>query len=166
MDLQDILKQLKSIDADADYTRRSRHAIIGGSHARAAKGGVIHFVFHTIAEGSAIALAGVLLFLVFAGFSTWNFISPFGTASLDPLSLHAEAEAIDIQVQLTNLAYPEVVSEETSTIPIAPGLITRNVRNEAHREAKALGITSGSASSSEADAHSITIDEALERLSE
>lgn len=168
MDLHDILKQLKAIDPDAHYTRRSRHAIIGGhaAHGRATRGGVMQFIFHTIAEGSAIALTGVLLLIVFAGFSTWNFISPFGTASLDPISLRAEAEAIDIQVQLTKLAYPETIHEETSTVAIAPALTSPHLNNEVQREAKALGIPALPVSSSSEMQQPATIDEALDRLAQ
>ncbi len=165
MEIKDILKQLKSIQPDADYTRRSRHALLHGRAFRGrARGGVIQFVVDTLAHGSAIALAGALILLIFAGFSTWNFLSPFEIKSLDPTSLRAEAEAIDIQIKLTNLAYPEVPRNETTTTPFSRAAAPRDLTKEVQREAEAMGIAS--ASSSEEGAHPVTIEEALDRLAQ
>ena len=64
---------------------------------------------NALQSGSAIALTGALLFLLIGGFSIARFLETSG--GLDPYSLRAEAEAIDIQIQLAQLAYDAPASE-------------------------------------------------------
>ena len=164
MDYNDIFKQLKSITPDADYTRRSRRAILKTGYPTARRFGVFSYIGTMIAEGSAIALAGVLLLLIMTGFSTWEFLSPFELKSLDPASLRAEAEAIDIQVQLTQLAYPDLHRNETTTaIQAATGtrIIEESaIKAEVREQAKQLGITAASSS----EEKSTSINDALDQL--
>src|SRR5271157_5112618 len=105
MDLLNLLKKLKNIEPDPRYTAESRSRIIGTSPSGV--GGVWRAVLHSIQFGSAVALASVLLILIVGGFSAWQAFSPLKLSSLDPASLRAEAQAVDIQIQLTDIAYPE-----------------------------------------------------------
>jgi hypothetical protein len=129
------LKELKSISPDAGYTRRSRSLLVEAPITQKPLSPwrvlVTSFQF-----GSAIALTAVLLLVIIGGFSAWKMISPFRLGSLDPASLQAEAEAIDIQIELTNLAYPEVnrgASAETTprTTQAAPAPTTEAASSEA-----------------------------------
>jgi hypothetical protein len=107
--MQNIIRQLKrlqSIAPDPDYTRRSRSLLVAAPVTQKPLSPwrvlVTSFQF-----GSAVALTAALLVIVLAGFSAWKILPPFRLGSLDPASLRAEAEAVDIQIKLTNLAYPE-----------------------------------------------------------
>ena len=162
MKLTELIKQLKSIEADAEYTARSRHAIMGGAQ-KAPRLTIFSYIGRALAEGSAIVLAGALLIVIMAGFSTWEFLSPFELKSLDPVGLRAEAHAIDIQIQLTNLAYPDVPHNESTTIPVAVGITSKSAKDEARQEAQSLGLTPATSSDETAP---VSIDDALDRLAQ
>ena len=171
MDIQKLIKKLKSIEADAAYTARSRHALVGGTQ-KAPRLTIFSYIGRALAEGSAIALAGALLIVIMAGFSTWEFLSPFELKSLDPAGLRAEAHAIDIQIQLTNLAYPDlprgeafrgVPHNESTTLPVAVEITSKSVKDEVRQEAQSLGLASATSSGETAP---ISIDDALDRLAE
>jgi len=106
MDLFHELKKFKKIDPDPAYVRRSREMILSSIP----EDPVLspwRILVHSVQFGSAVTLAVVLLMLVLGGFSAWRFLSPFKLSSLDPASLKAEAQAIDIQIQLTKINYEE-----------------------------------------------------------
>ena len=166
MDIQKIIKILKSVEADAAYTARSRHTIMGMRRG-APRLTVFSYIGTMLAEGSAIALAGALLLLIMTGFSTWEFLSPFELKSLDPAGLRAEAHAIDIQVQLTLLAYPDVLRNQSTTAPraISTQETTQEtaIKAEAQEQAHELGLN---AETSSKEKTTTTINDALDRLAE
>ncbi len=142
------LKRLQSITPDSGYTRRSRSLLVTAPITQKPLSPwrvlVTSFQF-----GSAIALTAVLLIVIIGGFSAWKLISPFRLGSLDPASLQAEAEAVDIQIQLTNLAYPEK----------APGAAAESTV----RAIRAPETTATEATSTE---EKVGVDEALDILAE
>jgi hypothetical protein len=167
MDLINLLKELKQIEADRAYTSRSRSLIVGTSRPGGVAG-VWRTVVHSIQFGSAVALASVLLILIVGGFSAWQAFSPFKLSSLDPASLRAEAQAVDIQIQLTDIAYPEPSLERgsstaVSTLPsaAAPAPIKLQTPKGA-ANGPALTTPDGTLAAPPA----IGIDEALDRLAE
>jgi hypothetical protein len=111
-DLISKLKRLQSITPDPDYTRHSRSLLIKTPIAPKSLS-LWRVVVTSFQSGSVIALTAILLLVILGGFSAWQAISPFRLGSLDPASLRAEAEAIDMQIELTNLVYPEV--QKTAT---------------------------------------------------
>lgn len=124
-----------------------------------------------VESAATLALAGLCLFLVFAGFSVWKSFSPLGIAQLDLASLRAEAQAIDIQIRLSGLHYEE------STLPIAPmpdapvravGASSHNAADIPASPAPALPVTDAPVSSVEntTSAPTLSIDEALFELSQ
>ena len=163
MELIHLLKKLKSITADAEYTRRSRELLCGIEQKEIlAPRNFRSFVTHMFQFGSAIALAGFLILLVIGGFTFGNFFSPFRLGSLDPKSLRVEAEAIDIQIQLTNLGYEgeRLLSLEHETT---------TVRSAFPAEKKARGVENDTANREEASPQKedvLTIEEVLAELSE
>jgi len=165
MDLITIFKQLKRIEPDIDYTGRSRATILGSP--RGGVAGAWHIVLHSLQFGSAVALVAVLFLLVIGGFSAWKFFSPLKLSSLDPASLRAEAQAVDIQIQLTDVAYREPFPTSTtstveSTVPTArqtksaPKKAPVNDLGGALKNTVTPGTTAPAAG----------IDEALDRLAE
>ena len=148
MELLELLKQFKKIEPDRAYRRRSRAFVLS-----TARSDVPQRRWRVVFP--VVRLAGVftVILLVVAGGVTL-FSSPlfksFRLSTLDPANLRAEAEAIDIQIQLTDLTYRDVY-EAGGTNESTPAL----------EKAYSLGIPAAVSSSLE-----ITIDQALEKLIE
>ena len=168
MDLLNLLKKLKNIEANPQYVRSSRRMILG-TLPTARPMSVGAFLLQSFQTGSTIALAGILLLLIVGGFSVGQLLTPFRLSSLNPKSLEAEAHAIDIQIKLTDLNYQE------STTAAAPkgakraqpllsvsstSTIDEETENEIRKEAQELGLRVASSS------EDVGIDEALKQLSE
>ncbi len=158
MGLHDLLKQMKEIRPDAEYARRSRHLVLSSKTDAPQPVSVRQFFFQIAQMGPALALAVVLLLLIAGGVSTSNYFSPITLSSLDPVSLRAEADAIDIQIQLMNIGYAEPQNAETTST--VANSIKINIKNQVTQIAKTLGIVSSTPTSP------LTIDEALSKLAE
>jgi hypothetical protein len=160
MELIELLKKLQRIAPDDEYAVRSRTLILSTEPAQRPLVRAWRLVLHSIQFGSAIALVSVLFILIIGGFSAWQLFSPFKLSSLDPASLRAEAQAIDIQIQLTDVAYsePSLVIGGTSTQSTAPSPATR--RTKAPTASDQASSTGGTATSTP-----IGIDDALDALS-
>jgi hypothetical protein len=104
--------------------------------------------------------AGVFVILLVGGFSTWKFLSPLHVESLDPAGLRAEAHAIDIQIQLADIAYPEPQAETTAAI--APAKARAAAVKKLAVELGVEPAATLSATSSEPEP--ATLDEALDAL--
>lgn len=144
MEDRDIIQQLKTlrnITPDAGYTRRSRSLLVKTPVTQKPLS-PWRILVNSFQFGSAIALTAVLLLVIIGGFSAWKLISPFRLGSLDPASLKAEAEAIDIQIELTNLAYPEAgrKSAAESTVMITPESQPSAAEAASSTEAEAVGV--------------------------
>lgn len=106
MELNEILKNLKRIQPDEAYSRSSRETILSVMPKEERFSlNPWRVVTHSFQFSSAIALATFLILLGVGGFSAWRMLSPLRTGSLDPMSLRAEAEAIDTQLHLTDITY-------------------------------------------------------------
>jgi hypothetical protein len=109
MELEKILKQFKNIEADHDYVHRSRGIVLSSKLGIPKKRSVLfNIIFEGFELGSAIALTGILIVLTVGGFSIWRFISPGEISGLDIAGIRAEAQAVDIQIQLANLSYNDL----------------------------------------------------------
>lgn len=152
MEILKLLEQLKRIEARPDYVRQSRYLILHKEEKPVLSPG--RFILQSLQFGSAVALASLLLIFIVGGLATWKFISPFKLTSLDPGSLRAEAEAIDIQIELTDIVYPDSRGETTveSASPKAP-----EVKAQAKAEAEELGVR---------ETEETSIEEALDLLAE
>ncbi len=156
MDIFKSLQNLKAIEPEKDFTIKSRSLILGENRGV----GVMLWgiILRNVELGASMALVGLLIFMILGGFSAWNFFAPLQITNLDPSSLKAEAQAIDIQIQLTNLNYAEgtalttKVSESTVAQP-SP----KKVKDQAQSGEKST--PSGNSSAP------ISIDEALQELS-
>ena len=73
----------------------------------------------------------------------------------------AEAQAVDIQIQLTNIAYPESLENATSTAETALAPRAALIKQQAEKQAEGLGFKPVASTTKET-----SIDEALDRLSE
>lgn len=161
--MEDIIKQLKklqSIEADKRFTERSRVLIVGTHKQR----GVWDLILKNIELGASFALAGILLVTILGGFSAWKFLSPLKLSNLDTTDLTAEAQAVDIQIQLTNLNYDEIAGATKSTTPSAEQKNT-TIKIQKKNLAEQEG-TLGAVATSSPNNEALSIEEALEKLAE
>ena len=171
MGLQDLLRQLRKIEPNRDYTAYSRQHIVGTpfvipqiTHPRA-----FHFLSELLQSGAALALTGVAMLLLIGTFTMSNIFSSSVVANLDPVGLKAEAQAVDIQLQLTDISYIEPMHQalaETTT-----SLAHTKVNHEAIQKAQDLGlpVSAGVSSSSPTSSNEdqpLTIDQILDALSQ
>ncbi|MEK7195396.1 MAG: hypothetical protein AAB655_01740 [Patescibacteria group bacterium] len=156
MELLELLKELKTIEPDREFSTKSRNFIL--NEYRGAEMGKLTFwqlTARSLETATSLALAVVLVFMILGGFSAWKFVSPSKLASsLDPASLRAEADAIDIQIQLTNLNISENLSDTVS----------ESTKSAAGPVAKLFEERTSVSETSSTDA--ISIEEALQLLSE
>lgn len=119
MDIFKNLQSLKAIEPRKDFTIKSRSLILGEDRPMVAT--IWGIILKNVEMGASLALVGLLIFMILGGFSAWNFFAPLRISNLDPASLKAEAQAVDIQIQLTNLNYAEAAALPTkiseSTVP-------------------------------------------------
>lgn len=156
MDSLKILKQLKKIEPEKAYTERSLRSILSTERPRRLS--FWRVMAESLEAGSAIVLVGAFLVLILGGFSG---IRSLNFTNLNPSSLKAEAEAIDIQIQLANLHYQDFArtSRKEST---APNALSAPMRSAALSTLS----TSDQATSSEASTTEVSVDAALRALSE
>lgn len=159
MNLFETLKQLKEITADPAFTEKSKRAVLAQAPRESWRlGKAVVRIFET---GIAVALAGFFILIITGQFPSSKYLSPVPFSVIDPQGLRAEAQAIDIQIQLTNLTYQEA-STTQSTIQIASK--PKNVMS--------LTLMSSTVSDSNtptqdgsAQSSTLSIDEALQTLS-
>ncbi len=149
MELLETLKQLKKIEADKDYTTKSRSLILGERKTTAS---FLNIFLNTIEIGASFALAGVLIFVILGGLSRVEVFKPLQITALDPATIKAEAEAIDIQIKLTDVNYP-ASNEDLRGSTVASAQEIKSVLNVASQEKKE-------------DPKQVSIEEALKLLSE
>ena len=116
MNLLEILKQFKNIEPDPAFRENSRRAIFA-QDPRPFPGGwsAQRTIWKIIEAGAAVALTGFFLLLITGAFSG-SLFGPTQYSAVDPQGLRAEAQAIDIQIQLANLNYGESAAESTMQI--------------------------------------------------
>jgi len=178
METTELLKKLKTIKPDSDYSRKSRMVVLSHGSTRSTGSGraeltinaenrlpVFSFSFRQIATGVlhsgwSIAMTAIFLLLAIGSFSVLKILSPATTAVVDLTGLKAEAQAIDAQIELTNIEYATAVIEnKTSTVSM--------VLPAANQKAKSKQMKSGlNAAGMESTSTPPTIDSVLEILSE
>ncbi|MEK7138476.1 MAG: hypothetical protein AAB787_03130 [Patescibacteria group bacterium] len=114
MELEKILKEFKNIEPRAEFSKISRATILATT--RTPKKTWAQILWPSLRFSSGALITGFLIVIIVGAFST-GINSRVPLASLDPITLKAEAEAIDIQIQLTALGYdnPLQVINDTST---------------------------------------------------
>ncbi len=171
MKLSEILKQFKNIQPDAEFSRRSRTEIlISPQGERRTLRGIFTFL-HVIETGATVALVGFFILILTGSFSPTRSIAPIQYAVIDPTGLHAEAQAIDMQIQLADIEYPQVTSTATAT-PAASAALTKafaTVLGTLKASSSAPVATSTTDASTSAPAASTTplsVDQALQQLTQ
>jgi hypothetical protein len=161
MTLFTILKQLKKIEPDPAFKETSKRAIFALAPAATRTPGVRvrHTVWKILETGAAVALTGFFVLLITGAFS--GSVTPRYSA-VNPDALRAEAQAIDIQIQLAHLNYAAPAAQSTfSTLQVVTSTtsggatVTTTVSTET-----ATGTATSTASTT------MTIDQALENLAQ
>jgi len=164
--MEDIIKQLKKlqhIEPDRLFTERSRAALFGVQKSRGTWG----LILRNVELGASFALAGILIITIFGGFSTWRFLSPFKLSNLDTTGLKAEAQAVDVQIELTNLNYDEIINTVNLESTESVSALVKNKGKSAPLplfEQEEGNVTEGSVTEAEEISDTISIEEALEML--
>lgn len=164
MSLLTTLKKMREIQPDPHYQARSRSIVLRTAFPQPPIRAVWKWFIINIESAASLALAGTLLFLVFSGFSIWKSLSPLGIARPDLNALRAEAEAIDIQIQLANLSY-----QESTVSLLAPASSPKILELEKESATNASNNSLSTTSSRFTDTLStstLSIDSALEKLAQ
>lgn len=165
MDILELLKQFKNIEPNRIRAEESKFLILNSPAGQKTSWfSPWRMILNTLEVGSATALAGFVLIIIFSGFGTFRSVSPIKLSGLDKASLRAEAEAIDIQIQLTNLNYPEIptMASANSTQPTAVKISTTTEKSAiiSEKSVQNTGIENPTSTPE------LSIDEALSKLAE
>lgn len=153
MNLLETLRQLKTIQPDQTFSENSRRAILAFTPKESLSSRRILIRF--LAATGSFVLAGALIFIIAGGLSTTSLAPQF--SSIDPAALRAEAQAIDTQINLLNVSYPE---NPASTEPAPATNISQPIII-----GSASSSVAGSAASS-TPTSTMSVDEILQGLSQ
>lgn len=115
MDLFETLKKLKVIDSDPTFRENSRRAILASAQLELATPRRI--LVRILGAAGSLVLAGALIFIITGGLSKTRLAPQF--SSIDPIALHAEAQAVDSQIDLLNVNYVESPVSTPSVVGLA-----------------------------------------------
>ena len=173
MNIQEILKQFKNIEPDASYSATSKRAILAMEPGATRKPWTVRRTVLTIIEtGVAVSLTVFFIFIVLGGLPGSG-LTPMKYSAVDPSSLHAEAEAIDMQIELAQLNYTEPAAESTAPITSisasssTSGATTPATASLFASSTAAVNGASGAGASSSATSSAtttVTLDQALQAL--
>lgn len=178
MNLSDIFKQFRNIRPDAGYAEKSKRVILASPQESpsavrgwgfALRGQGLMVFLHSLETGVALVLAGFFILLATGSFSGNKYLAPVQYSVIDPNGLHAEAQAIDIQIQLASLDYSVVTSTSESTTALSAGNITAAARALAIKgtgTASTPSATSTAGVSSSTAPVAISVDQTLKALSQ
>lgn len=171
MKLFDILKQFKNIEPDAGFSERSkREILLSPQTERRTMRGVFAFL-HVLETGAAVVLAGFFILILTNSFSPTNSIAPIQYSVIDPQGLHAEAQAIDMQIQLADIQYPQAtLTSATGVLGTSPAALTKvfaaALGTQATSSASTTATTAKATSTATSTASTtLSIDQALQQLS-
>lgn len=160
MEVEKILKEFKSIEPRADFSKISRATILATP--RIAKRTWGEILWPSLRFSTGALITGFVIVVIVGAFSLTGINSKVPLASLDPLTLRAEAEAIDIQIQLTVLGYEnplQAINQTTTLDGVPPVKTVKNTLTVDPETDKA-----GTVGVQKAEPET-TIEEALEKLS-
>src|ERR1700691_4074612 len=103
MNLFETLKEFKNVSPDPTFSETSKRVILATTPRE--RWSIGRVFAHVIETGIAVALT-VFFILVIAGqFSNVPYVSPTRFSVVNPETLSAEAQAVDIQIQLADVVY-------------------------------------------------------------
>jgi hypothetical protein len=162
MNLFEILKQFKAIRPDANFSEVSKRAILATMPATPPVWTARRTFLRIIETGVAVALTVFFVLLISGGFLGSKLAPQY--SAIDPQGLRAEAQAIDMQIQLSNINYSAPTASAESTAPTPAGIPKKG---SAPKTAAPLVIpgTEGIAATSSSASSTLSIDQTLQGLS-
>ncbi len=169
MKLFDILKQFKSIAPDEQFAARTKRDVLASPQQEPLAVRGVFAVFRMVETGVAVALAGLFILILTGGLGKGGSISPVQYSVIDPTDLRAEAQAIDTQIKLADISYPQM----TSTAPGVPSPAEASILTQALSKvlapqsatSTASAAAPGTVSTSTASTTTLSVDQALQQLS-
>lgn len=177
MNVEETLKQFKKIAPDAAYSEKSKRIVLATLPRErwTIRRGLLH-IFET---GIAVALAVFFIFVVTGQIANTPYVKnvePVQFSVINPETLKAEAQAVDMQIQLAEVAYAVPTSTPNeSTAQTATGTTSATQSGFAAAVLRAVGAngantssssTTGVAGSSTATSSAVvSVDQALNALS-
>ena len=157
MNLFERLKQLKLIQPDADYQVRSKRDIMASPVMAPLRKLTVRQVLTRLFEaGVAGALVALFIFIITGSVANSPLVpAPF--AAINPNALHAEAQAIDFQIKLADMAYQASISTGTSAESTAMNVAKLATPIKISATATASAVTSSAP---------VSLDTALQALSQ
>ncbi|MEN9341759.1 MAG: hypothetical protein RIQ54_15 [Candidatus Parcubacteria bacterium] len=164
MNLEQSLRQLKKIVPDEQAMRKSRGIILAHDPyptppSWATRIGSL--IVENVQIATSIALTSITILLFTSGPSFLEKISPLKFASVDRSAITAEAEAVDIQIKLADLAYNE--PERLTPVPALAVLAKKITAVSANETSTTTSSTIPEAFAIESPA---SVEEALDTLSQ
>jgi hypothetical protein len=169
MKISDILKQFKNIQPDTEYAEKSKRALLAAPQTMAVRERGIMLFLHSLETSAALVLAGFFILLATGSFSGNKYLTPVQYSVIDPNGLHAEAQAIDIQIQLANLDYSVVASTSESTTATTAGTaraMARALTIKGTGTASSPSSTIAAGDASTTAPMPLSVDQALQALSQ
>jgi hypothetical protein len=174
MNLFETIKQFRNILPDPGFTEKSKRMILATPQQEERSMGMrgVLIFLHTIETGAALALVGFFILLVTGSFSGTKYLAPVQYSVIDPGGLHAEADAIDMQIQLANISYAEVSStaaESTTAMIGGTGMAGHSLTVKDTTPSAALGTGTadiGIGAASSTGSSTLSVNQALEQLSQ
>lgn len=166
MDIFEIIKKIKNIQPDESFKQESKRVILSEIPFEYVNIKKIFspriFFLRVFETGVGVALAGLFIVIISGGFMG-NSVSPMKFSAIDPKTLQAEAQAIDIQIKLANLNYsePMFIAQSTQKLTTAVAQKTANINNSTSSSMSSITTKIINSSSSTT---TISIDEALKAL--
>lgn len=117
MDINDLFSQLKTIEPRKEFTEQSRRLVLASPRHYSRFDIIKGMIIDTFRMSAAIALAAALVLVIVNATFLWKILPTPQVAVLDPVGLHAEAQAIDMQIQLAQVNFGDLTLH-TSTISI------------------------------------------------
>jgi hypothetical protein len=161
MNLLETLKQFKRIEPDRGYTERSKRTIIAMHRPAPRPTSVFVMALRVFETGAAVVLAGFFILLITGNLSN-SPLAPVQYSVIDPNSLRAEAQAIDMQIELANVTYPQSPSTAESTAPVGTPATSQNLANAITAATSSPAAATGTATSTASS--TLSIDQALQEL--
>lgn len=134
MTLFEEIKKLRAISADREYTLKSRRIILSHTpHAHPLRAEAFALFFRAVRAGSTALVSGAfIILLILGGVAASRFFSPMEFGGLEGAAIRAEADLIDIQIQLTELGeykeealiHPESTLRTEPALKLAPVSVT------------------------------------------
>jgi hypothetical protein len=169
MELFETLKQFKKITPDATRSTIAKRAILAQTPIEPRTAWGIRRSLAAIFEtGFAVALTVFFILIIVGKFPGQSSVAPVQFSVINPSTLKAEAQAVDIQIQLAQIAYTETTSTDESTPQTTAAIAAKqpSLAAAAVSAASSSATAANTSSTAAASSTTVSVDQALQELSQ